>query len=48
MTDSSILDIEGYKYEIDLYKSSKPYPELAVKTPSKLNFSFKKLHLIQN
>lgn len=41
ITDISIVDIEGNEYEIDLYKSSKPYPELALNTPVKLNFSFK-------
>ncbi|SUX48220.1 Uncharacterised protein [Chryseobacterium indoltheticum] len=46
MTDSSILYIEGYKYKIDLYKSSKPYLELAVNTIEKLDFSFKKSHQI--
>ncbi len=41
ITDISIVDIEGNEYKIDLYKSSKPYPELALNTPVKLNFSFK-------
>ena len=37
----SIIDIEGNEYKIDLYKSSKPYPVLALNVPTKLNFSFK-------
>ena len=41
ITDISIVDIEGNEYKIDLYKSSKPFPELALNTPVKLNFSFK-------
>ncbi len=36
--DISIVDIEGVEYEIDFYKSSKPYPELALNTPIKLTF----------
>ena len=39
--DISIIDIEGVEYEIDFYKSSKPYLELALNTPIKLTFSFK-------
>ena len=31
--DISIVDIEGVEYEIDFYKSSRPYPELALNTP---------------
>ena len=41
--DISIVDIEGIEYEIDLYKSSRPYPELALNTPIKLTFSFKNI-----
>ena len=41
--DISIVDIEGVEYEIDLYKSSRPYPELALNTPVKLTFSFKNI-----
>jgi DNA-dependent RNA polymerase auxiliary subunit epsilon len=41
--DISIVDIEGKEYEIDLYKSSRPYPELALNTPIKLTFSFKNI-----
>ena len=41
--DISIVDIEGVEYEIDLYKSSRPYPELAFNTPIKLTFSFKNI-----
>lgn len=37
----SIVDIEGNEYKIDLYKSSRPYPELALNVPIKLTFSFK-------
>ena len=36
----SIVDIEGKEYEIDFYKSSRPYPELDLNTPIKLTFSF--------
>ncbi|MBS1548296.1 transposase [Amniculibacterium sp. G2-70] len=39
--DIFIVDIEGNEYKIDLYKSSRPYPELAMGVPMKLNFSFK-------
>ena len=38
--DISIVDIEGKEYEIDFYKSSRPYPELDLNTPIKLTFSF--------
>ena len=38
--DISIIDIEGVEYEIDFYKSSRPYPELDLNTPIKLTFSF--------
>jgi len=41
--DISIVDIEGREYEIDFYKSSRPYPELALNTPIKLTFSFKNI-----
>ncbi|PPZ90523.1 transposase [Cloacibacterium normanense] len=41
--DISIVDIEGKEYEIDFYKSSRPYPELDLKTPVKLTFSFKNI-----
>ncbi len=41
--DISIVDIEGVEYEIDFYKSSRPYPELALNTPIKLTFSFKNI-----
>jgi len=41
--DISIVDIEGKEYEIDFYKSSRPYPELALNTPIKLTFSFKNI-----
>ena len=41
--DISIVDSEGKEYEIDLYKSSRPYPELALNTPIKLTFSFKNI-----
>lgn len=41
--DISIVDIEGVEYEIDLYKSSRPYPELDLNTPIKLTFSFKNI-----
>ena len=41
--DISIVDIEGKEYEIDFYKSSRPYPELDLKTPIKLTFSFKNI-----
>lgn len=37
----SIVDIEGNEYQVDLYKSSRPYPELAMNVPIKLTFSFK-------
>ncbi|AZB25285.1 MULTISPECIES: transposase [Flavobacteriales] len=39
--DISIVDIEGNEHKIDLYKSSKTFPELAKNVPLKLNFSFK-------
>ena len=39
----SIVDIEGKEYEIDFYKSSRPYPELDLNTPIKLTFSFKNI-----
>ncbi|STD07483.1 Uncharacterised protein [Chryseobacterium carnipullorum] len=39
--DVFVVDIEGNEYKIDLYKSSKPYPELALNVPVKLTFSFK-------
>ncbi len=39
--DIFIVDIEGNEYKIDLYKSSKPFPELVIGVPMKLNFSFK-------
>ena len=39
--DIAIVDIEGNEYKVDLYKSSKPYPELANNAPLKLTFSFK-------
>ena len=41
--DVSIVDIEGKEYEIDFYKSSRPYPELDLNTPIKLTFSFKNI-----
>ena len=41
--DISIVDIEGKEYEIDFYKSSRPYPELELNTPMKLTFSFKNI-----
>ena len=41
--DVSIVDIEGKEYEIDFYKSSRPYPELDLNTPIILTFSFKNL-----
>ncbi len=46
MTDISNLNIEGYKYKIEQHKSSKPYPELALNTIGKLDFSFKKSYQI--
>ncbi|MFY1047483.1 transposase [Chryseobacterium sp. GP-SGM7] len=39
--DVSIVDIEGNEYKIDLYKSSKPYPDLVLNVPLKMTFSFK-------
>lgn len=39
--DISIVDIEGNEYKIDFYKSSNPYPGLALNVPVKLTFSFK-------
>ena len=39
--DASIIDIEGNEYQIDYFKSSRPYPELALNVPIKLTFSFK-------
>lgn len=39
--DVSIVDVEGNEYKIDLYKSSKPFPQLAKNVPLKLTFSFK-------
>ena len=39
----SIVDIEGVEYEIDFYKSSRPYPKLALDVPLKLTFSFKNI-----
>jgi hypothetical protein len=41
INDISIVDIEGNEYKIDFFKSSKTYPELALKAPLKLTFSFK-------
>ena len=41
MEDISVVDIEGNTYNIDFFKSSKPYPELPAGVPVKLNFSFK-------
>ena len=41
--DICIVDIEGKEYEIDFYKSSRPYPELDLNTPIKLTFSFKNI-----
>lgn len=39
--DISMVDIEANEYKIDFYKSSKPYPDLALNVPVKLTFSFK-------
>ncbi|ATN06696.1 MULTISPECIES: transposase [Chryseobacterium] len=39
--DIFTVDIEGNEYKIDFFKSSKPYPELALNVPVKLTFSFK-------
>lgn len=39
--DTSMVDVEGNEYKIDFFKSSKTYPDLALNTPVKLNFSFK-------
>ena len=39
--DISIVDIEGNEYKINYFKSSEPYPDLALNVPIKLNFSFK-------
>ncbi|MEG1591671.1 transposase [Chryseobacterium sp.] len=41
--DISIIDIEGNEYKADLYKSSRPFPELSLNTSRKLAFSFKDL-----
>ncbi|MGV0856995.1 transposase [Empedobacter brevis] len=41
--DIVIVDIEGNEYKIDLYKSSRTYPELALDVPLKLTFSFKEI-----
>lgn len=37
----SIVDLEGNEYKADLYKSSRPFPDLALNVPLKLSFSFK-------
>jgi hypothetical protein len=39
--DISVVDVEGNEYKIDLYKSSKTYPQLSKNVPVKLTFSFK-------
>ncbi|MCQ4139548.1 transposase [Chryseobacterium sp. EO14] len=39
--DISFVDIEGIEYKIDLFKSSKTFPQLAKDIPLKLTFSFK-------
>ena len=39
--DISIVDIGGNEYKINYFKSSEPYPDLALNVPIKLNFSFK-------
>ncbi|PQA92087.1 transposase [Chryseobacterium piscicola] len=39
--DISIIDMEGNEYKADLYKSSRPFPELSLNTSHKLTFSFK-------
>ena len=39
--DISIVDIEGNEYEVDFYKSSRPFPELSKNVPLKLTFTLK-------
>ncbi len=39
--DISIIDIEGNEYKVNYFKSSEPYPDLALNVPIKLTFSFK-------
>ena len=39
--DISFVDLEGNEYQADLYKSSRPFPELSANVPLKLAFSFK-------
>ena len=39
--DISFVDLEGNEYKADLYKSSRPFPELSANVPLKLSFSFK-------
>ena len=39
--DISIVDIEGNEYKMNYFKSSEPYPDLALNVPIKLTFSFK-------
>lgn len=39
--DISFVDLEGNEYQADLYKSSRPFPELSANVPLKLSFSFK-------
>ena len=43
LQDISIIDIEGNEHDVDLYKSSNPFPELSKDVPLKLNFSFKNI-----
>ncbi|MDK7375351.1 transposase [Weeksella virosa] len=40
VNDLSIIDLEGNEYKVNLFKSSSPFPKLAVNIPLKLNFSF--------
>jgi len=37
----SFVDLEGKQFKADLYKSSRPFPELSANVPLKLSFSFK-------
>lgn len=39
--DFSIIDVEGNEYQVDYFKSSRPYPDLALNVPMKLTFLFK-------
>lgn len=41
LSDLHIVDLEGNKYKVDLYKSSVPHPKLSTNIPLKLIYTFK-------